>query len=402
MADNFYDVEVLTAGATTTVTVTDDGSGIDWLSLTGAHRDYATFRLEWLVSGVVTQQARVTYVNPDNSSYSLVVNGLIENVLGSFGRDWVNGNEANNRIYGDQTRGGPGGNDTLGGHTGNDTIYGGAGNDEISGSYDNDLLFGDAGNDLLYGGDGTDILQGGAGADSLYGGSNGSDWASYSESKTGVAVVLIAGSTSKTNNGGDAAGDWIYGINNVQGSNLDDRITDSPQSNAFNANIFKGLGGNDILTLGGNNDQGYGGTGNDRLYGGEGKDTLYGDDGADRLFGGNGLDHLFGGLGADAFIYSTANESARDAAGRDVIHDFVRAQGDKINLAAIDADPATALNDSFVWRGTLGFDGTHGALIATNSGANTLIQADLNGDGVSDFSILVLGMTDMRATDFML
>lgn len=402
MADDFYDVEALTAGANSTVTITDDGTGIDWLSLTGIHRDYSTFRLEWLVSGGVTQQARVTYYNPDNSSYSLVVNGLIENVRGSIGADWVNGNEANNLIFGDQARSGAGGSDTLGGHTGNDTIYGGAGNDEISGSYDDDQLFGDAGNDLLYGGDGTDILQGGAGADSLYGGSNGSDWASYTASKGGINVVLIAGSTSMTNSGGDAAGDWIYGINNVQGSAFDDKITDSPQSNAFNANIFKGLGGNDILNLGGNNDQGYGGTGNDRIYGGDGKDSLYGEDGADRIVGGNGLDHLFGGLGADGFIYTAATESARDTAGRDVIHDFVRTEGDKINLTTIDADPTTGANDNFIWRGTLGFDGTHGALIATNSGANTLIQADLNGDRVSDFSILVLGINDMQATDFML
>lgn len=420
MADDFYDVEALTAGANSTVTITDDGTGIDWLSLTGIHRDYSTFRLEWLVSSGVSQQARVTYFNPDNSSYSLVVNGLIENVRGSIGADWVNGNEANNLIFGDQARGGAGGSDTLGGHTGNDTIYGGAGNDEISGSYDDDQLFGDAGNDLLYGGDGTDILQGGAGADSLYGGSNGSDWVSYSQSKAAVQVVLIAGSNSTASTGGDAAGDLIYGINNVIGSNFNDTLTDSPLSNANNANVFRGLSGNDILNLGGNNDSGYGGIGNDSLYGGTGNDTLHGEDGidrleggagndslyggngADRLIGGSGLDRLYGGLGADRFVFVEVADSTALPSARDVIYDFNRAQGDKIDLTAIDTNLALANDQQFFWRGSAGFDGTLGALRAVNSGANTLVMADMNGDRITDFSFVVIGVNNMASTDFML
>lgn len=403
MANTSYDAEALTAGATTTVVVDDDGSGRDWLILRGSHKDSSVFRLEWVVSNGVTSVARVNYTTFDNKTYSLEVNGLIENVLGSLGRDWVNGNEADNLIYGDNARSGAGGNDTLGGHTGDDTIYGGAGRDEIGGSYDNDLLFGDAGADMLSGGAGSDTLNGGTGADSLYGGADGTDWITYGDSAAAVQVQLIAGSTS-FGRGGDAAGDSIYGVANISGSRFGDTLTDMPQSNAYNANTFRGLGGNDVLRLGGNHDFGYGGTGDDLLLGEAGNDRLWGDGGADRLSGGVGADRLTGGTGADHFILRSLGDSSLQTAGRDRILDFTRGQRDRIDLSGIDANGNARGNGTFSFVGEDRFSGTRAELRVTETASGWRISGDVDGDGAADFALDVITAGDLplRGSDFIL
>ncbi len=403
MADNSYDVEALTAGATTTIEVSDDGSGRDWVILRGNHKDYSTFRLEWWVENGTTTTARVNYTTPDGKSYSLEVAGLIENVLGSTGRDWVNGNEADNLIYGDNARSGAGGNDTLGGHTGNDTIYGGAGNDELGGSYDDDLLFGDAGNDWLSGAAGSDTLCGGSGADSLYGGSDGTDWVTYGDSAAAVHVRLIAGDTAYST-GGDAEGDAIYGVANVSGSRFHDTITDMPESNAYNTNIFMGLAGNDTLILGGNHDTGYGGAGHDRLMGQAGNDSLLGEAGRDRLEGGLGADRLSGGKGADTFILRSAEDSTTAIAGRDRIIDFARGQRDKIDLSAMDANGSARGNGTFSFVGEDRFGGSRAELRVIETATGWRVMGDLDGDRVADFALDVITAGDLplRAGDFIL
>jgi len=148
-------------------------------------------------------------------------------------------------------------------------LYGGAGNDTLNGL---------AGDDTLYGGTGDDTLTGGAGADALNGGA-GTDTASYSLSATGVTVDLATG----TGTGGDAAGDTLWGIENVTGSGQADTLTGDA-----NANVLTGGAGNDTLS---------GGAGNDTLLGGEGNDTLT---------GGAGDDTLDGGAGTDTAVYATA------------------------------------------------------------------------------------------------
>lgn len=403
MADSTFDVEALTAGATTTISVSDDGSGRDWVILHGNHKDYSTFRLEWWVTNGTSTTARVNYTTLDGKSYSLEVAGLIENVLGSIGRDWVNGNEADNLIYGDNARSGDGGNDTLGGHTGDDTIYGGAGNDELGGSYDDDMLFGDAGNDMLSGGDGDDTLTGGAGADLLYGGSNGTDWVTYGDSAAAVNVRLIAGDTAYST-GGDAQGDAIYGVANVSGSRFNDTITDRPESNAYNANIFRGLAGNDSLILGGNHDTGYGGSGLDRLLGQAGNDTLLGETGADSLNGGLGADRLSGGTGADTFILRSLDDSTTAATGRDRITDFARGQHDRIDLSGIDANGSARGNGTFSFVGDDRFGGSRAELRVIETATGWRVTGDVDGDGRADFALDVTTAGDLplRAVDFIL
>ena len=100
--------------------------------------------------------------------------------------------------------------DMLTGAAGNEVIRAGAGDDVVSGG---------AGDDTLYGEGGDDILEGGLGADALIGG-NGNDTASYANAAAGVTVSLDG--TAGT--GGEALGDTLSGIENLEGSAFADTL----------------------------------------------------------------------------------------------------------------------------------------------------------------------------------
>jgi serralysin len=431
MADNIYQIDLLaTAPGTTTI---NDTSGIDWLVFTNHTHFTNTIQLSYSTNLVISTSASgyysdlvslfpIAFVN-----HELRINGLIENARGSNGRDDISGNEQNNILYGDNAAGGAGDNDTLNGFSGNDTIYGGAGGDEIYAQGGNDVLRGDAGNDTIDGGTGNDNILGGAGADTMSGGWDARDTVSFAGSNAGV-VIDISRTDATLGIGGHAEGDSINGFADVIGSNYADEmraINALLLSEGFAENRFFGGAGHDYMYLGNGNDSGYGGTGDDRivlsagadkayggdghdrLEGGNGNDTLVGDAGNDTLWGdgndtlstGNGADQLYGGLGADDFMFAKF-DSIHTSAGRDVIRDFSRAQGDDIGLWSIDANPNLAGNQAFYWRGALDFTGGYGQLRVVNSGANTLVLGDYNGDKIADFSILVLGINNMIKTDF--
>ena len=187
------------------------------------------------------------------------------------------------------------------------------------------FLYGVDGDDTLQGGTGIDYLEGGAGADVLDGGGGFVNTAMYTLSDAGVTIDLQAGTAS----GGHAEGDTLTGIQEVRGSDFDDRLTGDAGSNSF-----EGRAGADVLDGGDgwdrasywNSDAGVtvdlaagtaqGGhaegdtlTGIERVAGSRHADHLIGDDGnnwldggagADTLNGGAGNDWLVGGAGADA------------------------------------------------------------------------------------------------------
>jgi len=242
----------------------------------------------------------------------------IENLEGSEYSDVLIGDAGANKLWG-----GPG-DDQLFGRAGNDILYGGAGADTLDGgdgvdvadysgsneavnvnlttgvgtggdadgdtlaNIENligtryaDTLVGDANNNTLNGGKGADILVGGAGADFLVGG-DGSDTASYVTSNTAVHIDMASGVIE----GGDAQGDKFDSIENLAGSQGDDRLSGDASNNKLSGN-----GGNDVLE---------GRAGNDTLDGGDGDDTL---------IGGTGADVLIGGAGTDTANYAASNEA---------------------------------------------------------------------------------------------
>lgn len=145
-----------------------------------------------------------------------------------------------------------------------------------------------------------------------------------------------------------------------------------------------------------------GGIGNDKIYGGTANDTFRGEVGNDLITGGVGADNLYGGAGADMFIYRSIKESIRDKAGRDTISDFNRAEGDKIDLREIDANTKLAGNQAFKFIGGANFTKHAGELQDYSNASGHYIRADVNGDGVSDFSIKIETSSVFAKADFLL
>jgi Ca2+-binding RTX toxin-like protein len=350
-------------------------------------------------------------------------------------------------LAGIDTLTGGAGNDTLDGGTGGDVLAGGQGDDlyivddksdritELANSgfdtvqtmmaayslgsgvealrYGGSDAFNGRGNELgntLAGGKGDDTLDGRTGADTMAGGS-GND--TYYVDNAGDRVVEDAAS------GNDAV---IAVVNfalpvdvealllsgsatNGTGNDGDNRLTGTTA-----ANLLSGLGGNDVIDGMSGNDQIDGGAGNDTLYGAVGNDTLVGGAGDDALFGdgandvlrgGGGRDLLTGGVGADRFAFG-AGELANDRSATAAILDFIRKDGDRIDLSGIDA-VAGGADNAFSFLGGSAFSRQAGQLRVQANGASYDVLGDLNGDGVADFILEVTSKSGMLvAADFVL
>mgnify|MGYP003339214876 CR=1 FL=1 len=135
--------------------------------------------------------------------------------------------------------------------------------------------------------------------------------------------LLLAGPQNTVGAGSDT----LSGIENLEGSNLNDTLTGSSA-----ANILTGLDGNDTLN---------GGAGNDRLIGGLGKDTLT------------------GGLDSDTFVFDSITDSVVGT-NRDLVTDFVIGV-DKLDLSGL-GDEVTGPADHLSFIGTGAFTGVAGEL----------------------------------------
>ena len=160
------------------------------------------------------------------------------------------------------------------------------------------------------------------------------------------------------------------------------------------SDTLTGSAGNDSLSGEGGSDRLSGGAGNDALSGGTGDDTLSGGDGSDRLTGGTGADILNGGAGQDAFVFASV------ADGGDRVQDFRRAEGDRIDLSAIDADPLTAGDQAFLFADGVAFVAYQPGTVRTfQRNSATIIEA-YTGYGV--LTLRVQGLVAFSADDFIL
>ncbi len=175
---------------------------------------------------------------------------------------------------------------------------------------------------------------------------------------------------------------------------------------------WHGLGGNDRISgmstrdvihgdAGGDTLRGE--NGNDGLFGNVGKDSLDGGNGADRLTGGLGRDLMTGGNGVDVFYFSAVAEIGNSAADRDKIADFTHLT-DRIDLSPIDANGTASGNTAFKFLAAKGaaFTGAKGQLHWLQTGGNTIIEGDIDGNRVADFKIELTGLKSLTATDFIL
>jgi Ca2+-binding RTX toxin-like protein len=283
------------------------------------------------------------------------------------------------------------GNDQIFGSSDGDEIIGYDGNDTLYGLDGDDIIRGGAGNDWLVAGAGNDWLEGGSGSDYFFGGP-GDDTVSYYASPAGVWVSLYSNVAFY----GDAEGDKFSGIENLYGSAFNDVLLGNDY-----ANRLYGLAGNDILVGYGGQDTLSGGAGDDYLSGGTERDSLYGGSGNDWLYGGTYSDMLVGGPGADRFAYTDVTECS-PAFVPETIWDFDRAQGDLIDLSAIDADVNAAGNQAFTFIGTAAFSGAPGEIRYEQQGGNTFIYLETGPSGSNDGLIVLNGLYTPDASWFVL
>jgi len=301
---------------------------------------------------------------------------------GGAGGDLLDGGAGENRVdYSTSSAGvtvnlayggGDGGDATFDTYVGIEDATGSSFTDTMSGDGAGNKLDGGGGDDFLYAGAGNDTLTGGAGADSLFG-DIGNDTASYEHSRAAVTVNLA----QHTASGGDAEGDFLSMIENLEGSAFADRLTGDA-----NDNVLTGLAGNDTLS---------GGQGNDTLLGGLGVDHLNGGIGNDTLTGGAGADVMTGGAGDDTFNFTAFTDTGLGAA-RDRITDFQQGH-DHIDLSAL---------GSFTFIGETGFSGAGDEVNAHVVGGNTLVQIDTGGAPGAEMQILLTGVVHLTAGDFIL
>ncbi len=259
------------------------------------------------------------------------------------------------------------------GTEGNDTVTGDAGSNILFGLGGADSMLGSTGDDAVFGGAGDDTLDGGAGADFLDGG-DGIDVVSYMSTDRRVMVDLQNDAFDL----GDAVGDTYANIEVFQTGRGPDQLRGDAAGNEFHTGIFS-----------------------DRLYGRAGDDFLFGEGGADALYGGLGADVMTGGDGAirDRYIYFALSESGVGAGNRDIITDFVAGE-DRIEISRFDADVTQGFKQGFDFVGNAGLSGVAGELTYVQSGGNTIVQADVNGDTIADFEIELTGLIDLTIADF--
>ena len=221
-------------------------------------------------------------------------------------------------------------------------IIGTAYGDVLTAGASGSELQGGAGDDILISNIGNDILQGDLGADT----------ASYELADKGVTVSMAIAGAQDTKGGGF---DTLVGLQNLNGSAYGDNLTGSSA-----ANIIVAGAGNDII------------------------------------IGGGGADSLSGGIGADRFVYLLTSDSKVGA--YDTINDFSSAQGDKIDLTRIDANTKLAGDNAFALVSS--FTKHAGELMVTAETGGWLVQADVDGNGVSDFGLHVRSTAALMASDF--
>jgi Ca2+-binding RTX toxin-like protein len=347
-----------------------DAAGIDKLDCSGYFQD----QLIDLKAGALSSVGGMT------QNVGIAFGCIIENATGGWGNDKIFGNDADNTLIGNA------GNDELNGGEGRDYFNGGTGSDTVDFSFTSlattvNLKTGQAtwaalprffetlisienvttgaGDDTLRGSDGDNILNGGAGRDYFDGGL-GSDTVDYSF--IGIATTVNLATGQATWETAPGATETLVSIENARGGSGKDNLTGNALTN--------------------------------RLEGNAGSDVLY---------GAGGADFMFGGADADRFVFKSASESRPGMA--DTIADLNIAEGDRIDLSAIDANPFMVLDQAFTLGGGYGPGLGIGQLVirpVLDSDGEFTIRADITGDSLFDLDILVHQVTGSWNDAFLL
>jgi Ca2+-binding RTX toxin-like protein len=319
------------------------------------------------------------------------------------------------------------GNDTLTGTSGNDKFDGLAGNDTIDGNTGADTMIGGLGNDVYFVDDGNDVVTETSALKSGIDTVNSSISYTLGDNLenltllgteaingTGNALknILTGNAAANSLDGGLGSDRLIGGLGNDSyyidraGDVVTETSTSETEIDTVNSSISYLLGANleNLILTGTAALRGKGNAFDNVLTGNTGANKLDGGAGADTLVGGLGKDSLTGGLDADTFSFTAEAETGITASTRDIIVDFNRNQGDKIDLAAIDADTASVDNDVFL---TLTVGGTFSGAF-THPGelyfdkTKHILYGNNDADSVADFSIQLTGVSSLTDTDLVL
>ncbi|MFM5894358.1 MAG: hypothetical protein ACKOQM_07995 [Novosphingobium sp.] len=306
---------------------------------------------------------------------------------------------------------------TIFGYAGNDTLIGGAGAERIEGGFGNDTITGNGGINSLYGDAGNDrlVVNAAGSGSSVDGGADFDTLAiSGAVSLGGItsieAIELTAGSNLTLTTSQLMAG--LAPNTQLSGSGT---ITVQLEANVFTAMtgfqgpstinfVLNGSAGDDYIKASHFNNTINGGTGRDFIRGGNGVDTIDGGADNDKITGWGGADILTGGSGNDQFRYFYATDSGVGAAA-DKITDFTIGS-DVIDLRLLDKDLVTPdiQNYTLSFVGSAAFSsGGAGQIRFANSGADMLVQFDLDGNGTSDMEIVLQGLAGqtLSVNDFL-
>jgi Ca2+-binding RTX toxin-like protein len=297
--------------------------------------------------------------------------------------------------------------------------------ENVTGSEFSDVLTGSSGDNVIIGGNGIDQLVGLAGddvfvvdiLDSIISGGSGTDRIVFGGSGTLAgalssieAVQLLDGASLSLS--GTQFANGLAKTTAVSGTgsitvNMDAGINFLSQGFAFTGSnvtvVVNGSSGADIIKAGGSAHIINGGGGADQIRGGTAADAIDGGADNDKILGFTGADIITGGAGNDQFRYLFVGDSGLGA-GADRITDFTSGS-DRLNFALLDTNAGLAGIQGFAFVGNAVFSGGGAASIRyTNSGADLLVQADINGDGVADMEIVLQGLNGgtLTAGDFIL
>ena len=138
----------------------------------------------------------------------------------------------------------------------------------------------------------------------------------------------------------------------------------------------------------------------ENLQGANGDDRLAGDGGANALKGGMGADVLEGRGGADRFVYDQTYESR--AAAPDLILDFSRKQGDRIDLSGIDANEWGPGDPAFQFVGQDAFTDV-GQVRFFKAGGDTVVEANTTAATAgAELTIVLDSLVNLQGGDFLL
>ncbi|MFM7083501.1 MAG: Ig-like domain-containing protein, partial [Hyphomicrobium sp.] len=145
----------------------------------------------------------------------------------------------------------------------------------------------------------------------------------------------------------------------------------------------------------------YAGDGADNVTGSTGADWIFGQGGNDTLTGGAGKDYLYGGAGADNFRFAAITDSAANIAGADIIADFVSGS-DKIDLSPIDAGTSGSGKPFLSLSQSSNIIANSVTWYQDSANSCTIVQMDNNGNTVADMVIVLNGLVNLTASDFVL